>query len=509
MQGGPGGKSGNCGSTDPCATAERVRALKQIGNEQEDRHDGLAPAPLGLRLLSALPFVFAAVIGAFVTVATFWPGYMSTDSLRQFMEARVQRFTDWHPPLMSWLWARLDSMVPGPGGMLVFQNVCFWTGLALLVHNCFRSMPAAAAVLVIGFLPPVFGLLSTIWKDVGFGACLLLAYALMQRARIGRSQWVLWTSLVPLAYGTLIRHNGLFAALPLALWWGKLFSSINPRRWARRWVVNGTIVFVALLFSFKLVNWALTDGRSQYLQQHILLHDLAAISVQRKQNLLPPYIRNRPDAVSLDRLTEIYHPSNTVTLWCCSGQRLPLTTDPAEFNELTKYWLTAVLKYPGPYLRHRWGAMRSVLGMTTGPVSLPFYGGIDANPFGFHFVRGRWNTWVMARLESVMNSLLFRGWAYVLEIALLLAICRRFRPQQFESAVVLGSSALLYTAAYFPLSALGDFRYVWWTVLVGWVLPLVVFSTTGAQATATAGGAGQLRSSRFEGVHHLPTEQSL
>jgi len=422
-----------------------------------------------------LAVVLAAAFGFVVTLVTFWPGYMSTDSFNQLMQARAHSYADWHPPLMSWLWGRLDSVLPGPGGMLILHNLCFWSALAIIVRNCFRSSTAAILVPAIGFLPPVFGLLSTIWKDVGVGAMLLLAFALLQTACIRRSRLCLWSALLPLAYGALVRHNGLFAALPLALWWGKLAMKIHDRSWTRRWVLTGAVLFLALLLLSRAVSWVLTSGRSEYHQQEILLHDLAAISVARHENLLPDYLRSGPRALSLERLAEIYHPSNAVTLWCCQGQRIPLTLDPSEVRQLMKQWFETVLTNPSVYLEHRWTMARSQFGIGGRAVALPFYNGIDDNSLGLRFTPGRWNGWVMARLDATKYSLLFRGWVYVLATVALLAICYRFRRENFETAMVLGSSGLLYALASFPIAPIGDFRLLWWAVLTAWVLPLIVF----------------------------------
>jgi len=359
--------------------------------------------------------------------------------------------------------------------MLILHNLCFWSALAIIARNCFRSSAATLLVLAIGFLPPIFGLLSTIWKDVGLGAMLLLAFALLQAASIHRSRLCLWSALLPLAYGALVRHNGLFAALPLALWWGKLAMKIHDRSWTRRWVLAGAVLFLALLLLSRAVSWVLTGGRSQYHEQEILLHDLAAISVARHENLLPEYLRSGPRALSLERLAEVYHPSNAVTLWCCDGQRIPLTLDPSEVRQLMKQWFETVWTNPSVYLQHRWTMARSQFGIGGGAVALPFYNGIDDNSLGLRFTPGRWNAWVMARLEATKYSLLFRGWVYVLGTVALLAICHLFRRENFETAVVLGGSGLLYALTSLPITTIGDFRLAWWVVLAAWVLPFIVF----------------------------------
>jgi hypothetical protein len=57
------------------------------------------------------------LVGIIVTVAIFYPGYLSPDSLVQLSQGRSGVFNDWHPPVMSWLWGIFDRMIPGPLAM--------------------------------------------------------------------------------------------------------------------------------------------------------------------------------------------------------------------------------------------------------------------------------------------------------------------------------------------------------------------------------------------------------
>src|SRR5260370_15822462 len=78
----------------------------------------------------------AALLGIALTIACFYPGYMSPDSVEQFAQARSGLFTDWHPPIMSLLWRLADKLLPGPFGMLLLDNLLFWPGMALICYRC-------------------------------------------------------------------------------------------------------------------------------------------------------------------------------------------------------------------------------------------------------------------------------------------------------------------------------------------------------------------------------------
>ena len=112
-------------------------------------------------------------------------------------------------------------MAPGPLGMLVLHNLLFWSGIGLLVHRTVRRpIEAFLAILTVGLLPPVLALLSTVWKDVGLGVSLVLAFALLLVADERRSLLGVVLALPLLFYATAVRYNGAAAVLPLALWAG-------------------------------------------------------------------------------------------------------------------------------------------------------------------------------------------------------------------------------------------------------------------------------------------------
>ena len=193
-------------------------------------------AKMMTRRLCSLCLLLVIIAGLLTTVIVFAPGYMSPDSVDQLAQGRSGRYGDWFPPVMSWLWGRLDRAVPGPLGMLVFHNLLFWSGLGLwvaLVAPRWSLIVKCLMLLVIGFFPPIFLLLSTIWKDVGMAAAFLFASALLLYAERRRSLASLVLSLPALWYGVAVRHNAAIAALPLTLYAGFIGLTLLAPRPAR------------------------------------------------------------------------------------------------------------------------------------------------------------------------------------------------------------------------------------------------------------------------------------
>src|SRR5260370_16463650 len=91
------------------------RHVQAVGS---DVREGSMAVPVGTQLACSL----AAAIGFVLTVACFFPGYMSPDSVEQLRQGRAMSFGAWPPPVMSLLWGLLVRILPGPARILVFYH---------------------------------------------------------------------------------------------------------------------------------------------------------------------------------------------------------------------------------------------------------------------------------------------------------------------------------------------------------------------------------------------------
>lgn len=410
--------------------------------------------------------------GLVLVCAAFYPGYMSQDSGAQWAEGRAWRFSDWHPPLMAAVWGVVDRVVAGPAGMLVLHNAMFWGACALLWRATRgRSKWLAVALCAFGFLPQVLSHLSTVWKDAGLGAALLLAAALLYTSFRTGSRAALVAALPPLFYGFGVRLNAAPAVLPLALWAGVLGCRAVPAfrdGAARRGRLAGVAVGLALFASLWAATWltteALVGGRHSYTGQSVLLHDLAAVSVARGEPLFPDYIL-RDAGFSMEKVTKAYSPDIATPILPGGLSGLRLSADAGEMEALRARWLEVVAANPGAYLRHRWGVFRQASGLGGLSVCFP-YQMAGYQPRGFET-----RDWLAHRLLksyfwAVRDSFLFRGFFWLLLSAVLVFFAARGRMQSdLEFVFVLASSGLLYGAAYFLIAPSCDFRFFWWTML--------------------------------------------
>ena len=358
------------------------------------------------------------VAGFLLTLAAFSPGLMSADSIDQWQQGRAWTFNDVHPPMMSALWGIFDSIWPGPFLMLVFHNLLFWSGLSLFWRlSKGKSFVAALASPCLGFMPQIWAPLTTIWKDIGLGASLLLAAGLLYAADQKKSRAALFCSLPLLFYASGARLNAATAMLPLALWSGlitcRLFPKLSGFLPARArgilLTIFGLVYLGFLLFTVNLSTRALTGGSTVFPYQQILLHDLAAISKSTGQAPFPSYL-TKAEGFSLERIGETYAPCSVNSLIYGVDPVLKITTDAQEVAALRAKWRAVVFAQPATYLRQRAALYACLTGFSTQNVWMPFFpaSGMNNPPP----IKSPMN--VMTRIFThyfffFSDSLLFRG----------------------------------------------------------------------------------------------------
>jgi hypothetical protein len=446
------------------------------------------------------------VAGLLLTLFTFYPGLLSYDSANQLFQGRRGTFNDWHPPVMSWIWGWIDRVVRGPAGMLILHNVLFWSGLGVWtawITPGWRAPARSLVILAMGFFPSIFMLLSTIWKDVAMAAWLLFAAGWLAMAERKGSLRALSLSLVGMWCALAMRHNAVFAVLPLMLVaGGVLFNRMYPdsNRPARHRrmlsAVLGLLLLGVSLLSTTLAGRLLTGFQTTYAGQTILVHDLLAISVHANQILVPDYV-TLPQQVTLADLQAInatQFPVVCLYSGCgVSELRIKTYATPDLHAQTIRVWARAVLSHPDAYLLHRLQEFKRQFAIGGGTVCLPYITendqvalaafGIDAESMGPPRPQPRVTRAVLLAAERLQNTLFFRGWVYLafLLVVPALALLPRVGARRAPTVVLaVGGSGLLYGLSYFAISTTCDFRMHYWTVVsavacapavLGWLLP--------------------------------------
>jgi len=420
----------------------------------------------------------AAVLGFSLVVLAFHPGYMSNDSFTQLAQARSGEILDSHPPVLSFIWSIVDDIVGGPFGMLILQNLMFWSGAALIAAGLpVRRWIQALAALGFGLFPPIFGLLGTIWKDIWFLGALMMAVGLIVRSKQRRSPYGHFV----LAFGFLVlatsmRHNAAAAVLGIALWGVSRLDVriLQPSRWPIvRWSAAAALVTVV---SFLLSSFAsgLIADRSTHFWQVLAVYDVSGVSVDIGENLFTSDTGVLRGPTELADLEQIYTPRSLLSNYrevCgedgqCRDSIFVRTMDGDELDRLFSLWMRTIIENPGSYLEHRWNVFAEVIGLTDdhlwGAVYRPK---IAPNDLGLEFDETPFNDGVTSALMFLVDTPVYRVWIYgIILIGLIAAGIGVYRRHSDTYIMALSLSGFLYVAGYFFVAPSPDFRYNIWGI---------------------------------------------
>jgi hypothetical protein len=406
-----------------------------------------------------------------LTIWAFYPGFMSPDSIANLADGRSGEFHDINSPLMSWIWGKLDAIVAGPALMLILQNAVFWSAAACFWRATHRKSFALGLCLILfALLPNIFAQLPAIWKDVGLGASLFLAAALLYAADNTKSKAAFFASIAFLFYASAARLNALPAVLPLAIWSGVIFCRLFEIK--KRKILLGVGYFAALSSAVYFVNLNLTGGKTVYPFQQIYLYDLAAISVERNEALFPEYVLKDAN-FSLEKVKTRYNERSVGDLIFEENGEPPvlnLSSDATEISVLKQKWLETITANPFLYLKHRGKVFAQLIGLTPS-VTRPFWDlGFSNNPPEFRS-EGNFGTKILMSYFGIFQrpfgqTFFFRAFLWLLPVGYFLYRAGRNRLDgDWEIVFVLASSCLLFTFAYFPTTPSTEFRYLFWSAI--------------------------------------------
>ena len=376
---------------------------------------------------------------AAISIAVHYPGRLGPDATWQFQQAVTRQFSDWHPPVMVALWRLLLPLSAGPAPMFLFQAGLYWLGVwAIWDGSRGEKGWRGWLILAPALHPLLLVLLQPVLKDVGLAGALIAAFGLLFRQRqLGRpmTPGIAAAVVLLLAYGTLVRANGIFAIPLLLLYWARPY-------WLRAGrVIPATILFAAMAVpASQFVNHRVLGAEPSGVEGTLQLYDLAGIA----------HFSAGQDGVKAP--LGCYNPLHWDTLnqpRC--GRLFDRLTRPGA-APLGQAWLQAIVAHPLAYARHRLEHFNSSIYFLVAPAHhcrfAPDYGGCD---------RPR-ATLLVA--DFIRKNLLY--WPCLW----LIAGCWLLTRRDADAAVrALAWSGTIYGAAYLVVGVATDHRYYFWTIL--------------------------------------------
>ncbi|HWP11581.1 MAG TPA: hypothetical protein VNN06_07145 [Ramlibacter sp.] len=410
-----------------------------------------------LLLLTAGLFTF--------NVLLHYPGVMSNDAVNQYAEAISGKYTDWHPPVMAWLWSLLRLAGEGPAPFLLLHLAAYWTGFGLLADGMRRrGHPRIAfAIALSGAFPPFLFLNGTIMKDVGMAASWIAAAGVIfwfraQQRRIPVLCGVLVAALV--LYGALVRSNAVFGLGPL------LVYALARPAWLRNSRLIAATVFVAALaipvaqqLNRVLFHPAPKDGHHA-----LFLFDLIGIAAHEGN----PSLAAPRAMLNAAQLRACYTPYwwDSFSPWGRCGALVNRPdTDHATWGEgLSSQWAKTVAEHPLAYASHRLKHFNSELLFAVPLKHVRLTPEYRADDPAFKPIEVFSES--SLRFDLVRKNPLFWPATWLAWGAFLLALVGRQSPTPpVVLARVLVVSALGYSSAYLVIGIATDMRYYFWPIM--------------------------------------------
>lgn len=435
--------------------------------------------PWLLEIIAFLSFVISAFL--------FFPGYMSFDSLVQFEQvignAEVNNL---HPPIMIYLWRAMNQLLWGPGGLFILHVFFYWFALYLFIKCLFPSALKSSLLLVLfGFFPPVHMISVHIWKDAGLMVALCMGLGLILWAHRNKALKYLFFASPFLVYALAVRHNAVFALLPVFFMMGDIILQVlkdNNKTRLKKSSTNTVVWFGVLVVIF--------SGAARFINTYqvqkidvlgtLFVWDLAAISVYQNHLYLPEYmLEDKSVAHSreeiLDKVKERFDPKFNYTLMGVVD-----FYPPASYK---KYWLKTVCENRKAYLYHRWQVAKALFGLFE-PVCSPFHPGIDENEYGFKLLHQDTTIYKAYRFMAklLLRTPLYKGWFYFLLSCMIISVLLFYKKgrllkqnKQIYFAWLISLSGLLYVLPLIIIAPSCEFRYIIWLVCSSiWSLIIVV-----------------------------------
>lgn len=432
----------------------------------------------------ALAITALLAAGFALSLAAFYPGYMSVDA-QWVHKAAVGNLGDWQSPVMSVLWHAIDPIAPGSMSMFLLMLLLYWSGFGLVAVTIARmSGWLGIATVLLAFTPPAFFFAGLIWRDILFADIWLFAAALTYAtaARPTTIQWPAQTAaMILVAVGVLLRPNAIIAAPFLAayVWWPTAFH------WKRVAVIliPGIVAGYALIHT---VYYVALDARRLYPLHSVLVFDLGGITYFSGENRFP--VTFTPEQTAMLFTGKCYDPDRWDRYWHIAPcdfvmQRLESTSDPIFGTpRLVDAWRDAVLTNPRAYLKHRLNFMATFLSRDV--LLIPV---LDLNEPSRQVHATNPLFMAMIGVQNVLQPLWLLSLGFWLVVAII--VCAFAWPLRTTPAGAFAfgatGSGIVYVLSFLPFGVAADFRYGYWCVLASLTGAVVVLA--GHRSAANGG----------------------
>lgn len=426
-----------------------------------------------------------ALFGLAITIITFYPGRLYTDSVYQLLQAKKESQLDtWHPISMVLVWQAFINLMHGNySGLLLLQLFLMWGGLlvsSLVVYKNTKNKKLPFLILAIGLLPYIINLIGFVVKDIQMASSLLMATALLTYIKyIKPSKNLRWIFSILISllliYAISVRVNGIVATLPLLILLASLL--VSPKSKRRRLTITLIVVcfMVISLFVINILN-KITDATVS--SSTVTMYILDINNLQDKNSILqkaPPEVREQ--LVAFEGCSLRNNAKTNLNVWECMPdpinmkELIILSTSP-HLKTTQRYWLSVILSNPLGYIAQKTETYTQFL-LNTNSIWLDH----DANeaithkdaprPGQKYIIQKSANSIIKNYVENFGDEyfgFIYKAWFWLVASILLIVYSKRLN--RYKAIVTtLAFSALLNILSYAPGSITPGYRFFYWSAL--------------------------------------------
>lgn len=293
-------------------------------------------------------------------VVAFWPGVGTYEVLQFAQQRKLPIMNDWKSPFIAGIYWLSEDLFQSTGPVLLAQQALFWSGLALLVLNTLKGPYSRIFFfLFVAILPPIWITQILLWKEAWTLSCLSFSIgATFAYLRNGRLFYGIAAVLAAIILATT-RHNAILLTIPTFYVAARKLADQTTKIKRRGIIATAFITLLVMALGF---TWAVNKAGKQrcHIWHHVLLWDLAAISVFEERLLIPEAFRKAGESGSLDRIRSHFTPYYSDPLFFYEQSPLKLygtawsgCDEQPPLDILVESWFKTVVRHPKAYIRHR------------------------------------------------------------------------------------------------------------------------------------------------------------
>jgi len=407
----------------------------------------------------------------------FFPGYLYQKHGMYMMAKGLIEYSDEVPIYFSFIFKILLNLFGHYSSFMILNEIMLWLGLILVITSFIRNhLIATLLILFVGLGPYYFPYIIYYYKDIPFGASMLLSFGLLLKARDSGRMVLLILALYFLYFATSMRFNGFIAVFPVCI--AAAHALKHKFHFLKRWTnIKGIILFILIFLSSHITFEILTyDTKPQYQSQRLIFFDLFGTSVHANQVLLPQrYVEKYEDPQRIDKLMGGFSSDSVASLMINYKTYFHSIHTKEDYTEILKFWFSNLWHHPIAYMKHRLnyfgnllypeGDRRSMNGLEYPKKIKQLKESKKINEMEFRILRWYYRIGFNTILKKPI--IFFIGYLFIIVWLHL----RKWADDPLVIGFTLSGFFYLLSHLFIGISA--PFKYTWWSIIC--LPPLIIY----------------------------------